>query len=78
MNLSEPQRAPWAGHGPVIHDLVAQDIADRAAFGVAKYGKPLRASNGRDALKDAYQECLDMACYLRQAIEEREASNGSA
>lgn len=74
MNLSEPQRAPWSGSGPVIHDLVAQDIAERAVIGVKTYGRPLRASNGRDALRDAYEEALDLACYLRQVIEERDAS----
>lgn len=42
-----------------------------AAMGRARYGTPLQAGNGRDALVDAYQEALDLCVYLRQAIEER-------
>jgi hypothetical protein len=34
----------------------------------------LQAFNGRDALRDAYEEALDLACYLRQAIAERDAT----
>jgi len=36
-----------------------------------KYHTYLLTHNGRDALIDAYQEALDLAMYLRQAIEER-------
>ena len=56
---------------PSIHDLVAEDLAERKALGRQRYGTTLQAGNGRDALVDAYQEALDLACYLRQAIEER-------
>lgn len=41
-------------------------------FGRRKYGTPLQPFNGRDPLVDAYQEVLDLAVYLRQAIWERE------
>jgi len=34
--------------------------------------------NGRDALQDAYEEALDLACYLKQAIEERKAVASTA
>lgn len=54
-----------------IADLVQADIAARKKQGIKTYGKPLRANNGRNALQDAYEECLDMACYLKQAIEEQ-------
>jgi hypothetical protein len=56
----------------VIHDLVQQDIALRLAKGIETYGGPLQPHNGRDALWDAYEEALDLACYLRQAIFERD------
>ena len=65
------QPSPTAGDGQSIHDLVTKDIADRRALGVERYGTTLQAHNGRDALVDAYQEALDLACYLRQAIAER-------
>lgn len=64
-----PQPAPNGG-GAVIADLVMADIEERVKFGVAKYGVPLMAHNGRNALIDAYQEALDLVFYLRQAIEE--------
>ena len=60
-----------SGSGREIAPLVQDDIRERVATGSAKYGGPLRAHNGRDALVDAYQEALDLALYLRQAIEER-------
>jgi hypothetical protein len=56
---------------PAIHDLVAADLAARKALGTERYGTPLQPHNGCDALRDAYEEALDQACYLRQAIEER-------
>jgi hypothetical protein len=62
------------GSGPDIADLVCKDIMARKAEGTAKYGEPLRPFNGRSAMVDAYQEALDMAQYLRQAIEEMEAA----
>lgn len=54
-----------------IQALVIRDIEDRRILGIERYGTPLQAFNGRDALVDAYQEALDLAIYLRQAIEER-------
>jgi hypothetical protein len=53
-------------------DLVASDLREREAQGIRTYGQPLYANNGRDALRDAYEEALDLACYLRQALEERD------
>lgn len=47
------------------------DMFARDGEGFKRYGKRLRAFNGRDALIDAYQEALDKAVYLRQKIEEQ-------
>lgn len=55
---------------PHIADLVIADMAERKQIGIGRYGVPLRPNNGRDALVDAYEEVLDLACYLRQRIEE--------
>lgn len=71
INAAARQPAPLPADGPDIADLVTADIAARKAEGIRRYGTPLRANNGRDALLDAYQEALDQAVYLRQAIEER-------
>lgn len=52
--------------------LVIEDMQSRDDFGRKKYGTPLQPLNGRDSLKDAYEEVLDLCVYLRNAIEERE------
>ena len=65
------QPAPIAVAGPAIADLITADIAKRDRIGTERYGQRLRAGNGRDALRDAYEEALDLAMYLRQLIQER-------
>lgn len=57
---------------PIVHELVKADLEARLALGVRTYGTPLRPFNGRDALLDAYEEALDLGCYLRQALYERD------
>lgn len=57
---------------PVIHELVMTDLGRRLEVGIETYGVPLRPHNGRDALLDAYEEVLDLACYLRQVLYERD------
>lgn len=59
------------GSGKAIADLVCEDIQARKEFGTKKYGEPLMANNGRDALVDLYQELLDGVQYLKQFLEER-------
>ena len=75
-NKPEPPPAPNA-HRPVW-ELVVEDMKERDRVGRAKYGTPLQPFNGRDPLVDAYQEALDLAVYLRQAIEERYAPMAAA
>lgn len=48
------------------------DLRERALAGEKKYGTPLRAHNGRDALVDAYQEALDLVMYLSQLFMEHD------
>lgn len=62
------------GKGSPILGMVLADLTNRALEGKEKYGEPLLANNGRNTLWDAYQEALDLAMYLRQAIEEQERS----
>lgn len=55
-----------------IEARVCIDIANRQALGVAKYGTTV-ADNPlhlRQWLQHAYEEALDMAVYLRRAIDE--------
>lgn len=67
-----PQSAPTESDHPAAWDLVLADMAERDRMGQRKYGVRLAPHNGRDALVDAYQEALDLAVYLRQAIYERD------
>lgn len=77
--MSEPERAGREGDSqamPVpndsvpIHDLVQADVEARKVLGTKRYGTPLQAHNGRNALLDAYEEALDLAIYLKQALVE--------
>lgn len=60
------------GSGNPILGMVLADLTNRALEGKEKYGEPLKAHNGRNSLWDLYQELLDAAMYIRQAIEEQE------
>ncbi len=64
------QQAPKGSGNPIL-GMVLTDLTNRALEGKEKYGEPLLAHNGRNPLWDAYQEALDLAMYLRQAIEEQ-------
>lgn len=66
------QLPPVENDHPPVWGLVIEDMDNRNFFGVQKYGVGLQGFNGRDALKDAYEEALDLAVYLRQAIYERD------
>jgi hypothetical protein len=69
-NVEQP--APIMNTSTPIWELVIADMHERDHVGRQRYGTPLQAHNGRDALLDAYQEALDLVVYLRQAIEERQ------
>lgn len=64
------QPAPKGSGNPIL-GMVLADLTNRAMEGKEKYGEPLLAHNGRNALWDLYQELLDAAMYIRQAIEEQ-------
>lgn len=55
-----------------IADLAVEDIKKRKIMGKKKYGVPLRANNGRNAIQDAYEEAQDMMLYLKQRLVEEE------
>jgi hypothetical protein len=78
MSLNTPERPPIPNDRRAVWELVVEDMRDRDAAGRSKYGTPLQPFNGRDALVDAYQECLDLCVYLRQKIEEQRATRTDA
>jgi hypothetical protein len=55
-----------------IEARVCEDIAARQQLGINKYGTTVEGNPLplRDWLQHAYEEALDMAIYLRRAIEE--------
>jgi hypothetical protein len=69
---SYTQVSPSKNSHPYIKDLVSKDFQERAEFGYAKYGTYLQPHNGRDVLKDLYQELMDSLIYTRQLIYERD------
>lgn len=50
--------------------MAREFLMARKALGVERYGTPLQAHNGRDALRDAKEELADALVYLRQWLEE--------
>ena len=70
--VSKEQPAPKQNSNPAIWACVIQDMAARDILGASRYGTRLQAGNGRDMMKDAYEEALDLACYLRGALFERD------
>lgn len=66
------QPNPQPNDQPACWDLVQLDMQARDAMGKLRYGTRLQPHNGRDVLRDAYEEALDLTVYLRQAIFERD------
>lgn len=65
------QPDPTPNDLPAVWDLVVADMQARDKLGESRYGTRLQPHNGRDSLRDAYEEVLDLAVYLRQQIFER-------
>lgn len=68
----EDQPLPQVNDETDIQSLVIADIESRRQVGIERYGTALQPFNGRDALRDLYEELLDAATYARQLIEERD------
>lgn len=54
------QPPPIKNDSTPIAELVLVDVSARRELGRARYGTDLQAHNGRDALRDAYEEALDL------------------
>ena len=72
IKANHDQPEPTKNDHPAIWHIVIMDMLNRDHIGRERYKTPLQPYNGRDALSDAYQEALDLAVYLRQAIYERD------
>lgn len=73
-DLANKQEVKMQKNKPVVAQVMI-DLTERMEMGIKTYGEALRANNGRDALQDAYEEALDLACYLKQAMIERDNEN---
>ena len=73
-DLISNQEVKMQKNKPVVAQVMI-DLTERMEIGIKTYGEALRANNGRDALQDAYEEALDLACYLKQAMIEKEIAN---
>ncbi len=59
------QALPAEGQGDMILSL-CDKLMERRKTGVKRYGRPLQAFNGRDAIRDHVEELLDAAAYAEQ------------
>jgi hypothetical protein len=71
----------WKGGGDQargIEALVCDDIAKRQQAGIAKYGTTVAENmlSHTQWLQHAYEECLDMAVYLKRAMAELQTTSG--
>ncbi len=69
-HLEQPM--PTANNEPAVWDLVMADFKNRDRIGVARYHVRLQPFNGRDYCRDAYEELLDGAVYIRGLMYERQ------
>ncbi|MFH8483150.1 hypothetical protein [Streptomyces sp. NPDC018055] len=66
------QPLPTAGQESV-QDALIKHIEKRRELGIQRYGTPLQTFNGRNAVRDALEEALDLATYLMQVEMEQAA-----
>lgn len=64
----DSQPMPTVNNAPDVQSAVIADIEARREVGIKRYGTPLQPHNGRNALLDAYEETIDLACYLKQRL----------
>lgn len=66
------QPLPVDDGGPDMQEIVIADIVERRKVGIERYGQGLKAFDGRDNLRDIYEELLDAAIYIRKEIYKRD------
>lgn len=52
-------------HDALLREHLAGAVAGRRSLGLSRYHTLLQAGNGRDSLRDALEEVLDLAAYLQ-------------
>lgn len=69
---------PVSGRAKEVKSQLLADMVARDALGRERYGTPLQTHNGRDHLRDAYEEALDLVVYLRASMIEDPRVNPAA
>lgn len=70
IHMEQPMPTPNGAES--IQAMVRHDLNVRERVGIQRYGTSLQPDNGRDALRDLYEELLDAACYAKQLMVERD------
>lgn len=65
------QQAP-VPQGMDVQQALIRAIQERRQHGIRKYGQPLMTEDGRDTLRDAWEEALDLCSYLTKALLQRD------
>lgn len=66
------QPLPVVNDHPFVADALVAFIEARKQLGIERYGTPLQPHNGRDALRDLFEELVDAATYAAQLLIERD------
>lgn len=54
-----------------LRDKIKDALDESEKIGIAKYGTALQPLNGRDAIRDIFEEWVDLGVYLEQISRER-------
>lgn len=76
LKMSQPDQAeqplPTVNDAPYIQDQLMEYIERRKQHGIETYGSALQPHNGRDALRDLFEELIDAVMYTGQLLVERD------
>lgn len=71
-----PEVNPVPNQNSPLWDDVILDMKNRDLTGRKKHGTPLQLGNGRSFMRDAYEELLDLAVYMKGAMLDRSYLEG--
>ena len=66
------QPLPAVNELPYVQDALTDYIDRRKKVGIERYGTALKPHNGRDALRDLFEELVDASLYCAQMLLERD------
>lgn len=66
------QPLPQLNTEPYVADQLKEYIERRKQIGMERYGTPLQPHNGRDGLRDLFEELVDATTYCAQLLLERD------